>query len=412
MEVAGIICEYNPFHLGHAGHIGKIRDALGDDCAVVCVMSGNFVQRGDFAVFNKHARADAAVLCGADLVVEMPAPYALLSAERFASAGVFILDRLKICGHISFGSESGDLKALWELAGATVSQEADMLIKEGLNRGLPYAVARQKAADLILGPRAQALRSPNNLLGVEYLKAIAAHKSQLSPMTVQRIGGAHDGDIGFSSSAIRKKLLKGEKLNLSEPGEEREESDNPFEAVPSAAQAVYLKEIADGRGPVSMKSYELAMLSRLRAIKDFSWLPDATEGLEHRFLRCAASEPTIARILESVKTKRYAMSRIRRMLMCACLGITDLDTRIPPPYIRVLAMNRKGMGLLKEARDKSELPIITKPAHANRLAGRALEIFRKEAAATDFYVLAYQDESARTGGQEWRSGPRTVGDSG
>ena len=395
MKAAGIICEYNPIHSGHTRHIEETRRALGGGpSAIVCVMSGNFVQRGDFAVFSKHARALAAVRSGADLVVELPSPYALSSAEGFARAGVYILDGL--CDYISFGSESGDIGALTKAAEGIVKPEADIIIKEWLNRGLPYAAALQKAADAILpDARAELFKTPNNLLGIEYLKAIAATGSSLKPITVKRTGGAHDGAEGRSSSALRKALYSG--------GE-------PWRHMPAVAAGVYREEIAAGRGPVTMKSCELAMLSRLRVmrIEEFADLPGVSEGLDRRFARYAATEPTLAAILEKVKTKRYAMSRIRRMLVCACLGITAADTREPPPYIRVLALNAVGAKLIKEARTGAGLPIVTKPASARGLPGRAGELFCKEAAATDMYVLAYPDEDRRSGGQEWLISPCVV----
>jgi len=390
MRTAGIICEYNPFHLGHAGHIEKTRKELGEDCAIVCVMSGNFVQRGDFAAFNKHARAGMAVLCGADLVIELPAPYALSSAGGFALAGVYILDCLGVCDYISFGSESGNIFALKEAAEAIVSEEAEKAIRDWLGRGLPYASAQQKAADAILGIRSDVFKSPNNLLGIEYIKAIAAIGSSIRPMTVCRTGGEHDGDAGYSASPIRKMLLRG---------------DEPWAFMPRAAAEVCKEELAAGHGPVSMVRCELAMMSRLRAIKDFSALPDASEGLDRRFLRYIASEPTVGAILEKVKTKRYAMSRLRRMLMCLCIGITAEDTAKPPPYARVLAMNSAGMRLLKTAGKKSRIPVITKTASVHKLSGRAAYMLCKEAAATDFFVLGYPNESSRSGGQEWRQTP-------
>ena len=396
MKTAGIICEYNPFHLGHAFHIESTRRMLGEDTAVVCVMSGNFVQRGDFALFNKHARAKIAVLCGADLVVELPSPYALSSAERFASAGVHLLDSLNICDFISFGSESGDVGALGEAAEAIVSKPVDAKTREWLDKGLSYAVARQKAADAVLGARSGLFLSPNNLLGIEYLKAIAKSHSKLIPVTVKRTGAAHDSDTGCSASAIRKMLLERDVA---------QGISSAWDHMPSAAAGIFSEEIDSGRGPVSMITCELAILSRLRAMSDYSYLPDASEGLDHRLARYAASEATVTEVLERVKTKRYAMSRIRRMLICACLGISAGDSCGPPPYIRVLAMNRIGMKLLKESQNRTQTPVIVKPASAKKLSGQAGDIFRKEAAATDFYSLAYPAQSKRTGGQEWRTGP-------
>jgi hypothetical protein len=157
-----------------------------------------------------------------------------------------------------------------------------------------------------------------------------------------------------------------------------------------------------------MKRSELAVLSRLRAVADFSHLPGVSEGLEMRFKRYAAVEPTVDSILTMVKTKRYAMSRLRRMLMCAVLGISAEDTVKPPPYIRVLAMNPTGMKLLGSARKKTELPIITKPASVHKASKRVSKLFHLEAAATDLYVLAYPDEAQRGGGQEWKQSPIIV----
>jgi len=390
METAGIICEYNPFHLGHAAHIDMTRKALGGDCGVVCVMSGNYVQRGEPAIFNKHARAEMAVRCGADLVVELPSPYALSSAEGFARSSVYILEMLGVCGHLSFGSESGDIGALREAAESIVTTEANEHIKLWLDKGLPYATAQQKAADAVMGEKSDIFKSPNNLLGIEYIKAISTFGFSMRPITVKRVGGDHDGDAGYSASAVRKMLSKGSDFRAS---------------TPCAVAKVCDDEISAGRGPVLLKQLELAILARLRAIDDFSELQGATEGLDRRFMRFVESEPTVAAIFEGVKTKRYAMSRLRRMLMCAVLGITANDTMLPPPYIRVLAFNRKGMVLLRAARKKSELPIITKPASVYKLSGRAVSLFCREVSATDFYVLAYRDEKNRSGGQEWRQSP-------
>ena len=393
MATAGIICEYNPFHLGHAWHIEETRQALGSDCSIVCVMSGNYVQRGDFAVFDKHARARMAAMCGADLVLELPTPYALLSAEGFAAAGVHILDKLGVCDCISFGSESGDIHALGEAAEAIESDDAVFMLKEGLKRGISYASARQGAADAVLGARAEILRSPNNLLAIKYIRAVKQIGSRMRPMTVQRIGSVHDSDDGLSAGALRAMLLRNEV---------------PWDYMPEAAARIGAGEIAAGRGPVSMKACEIAILSRLRAFRDIAGLPGASEGFGNRFMRHAASAPTIAEIFERAGTKRYASSRLRRMAICACLGISVEDTRLPPPYIRVLAMNEAGIKLLHTARERPSLPIITKPASVRRSSEKAAMLFRKESEATDFYVLAYPGEHNRAGGQEWRRTPAVV----
>ena len=393
MKTVGIICEYNPFHLGHASHIEQTRLALGGDAAVVCVMSGNYVQRGDFAIFNKHARAKMAIHSGADLIIELPTPYALLSAEGFAKAGVFILDKLGICEYLSFGSESGSIETLHDAALAIASDKAQTLTKAWLGKGMSYASAQQKAADALLGARADVFKSPNNVLGIEYIKALEKYGSTMRPITVRRTGGDHDGDTGYSASALRKVLLRG---------------SVPLALMTGPAAAASLEEIVTGRGPVSIKKAELAVLSRLRALDDYSNVPGASEGLDHRFKRFAASESSVSAILKQVKTKRYTMSRLRRMLMCATLGIKKEDVSDPPPYIRVLALNETGMNLLGMARKKAELPIITKPASVLKQSDFAVRLYNLEAAATDFYVLAYPKEEERVGGQEWRQSPIVV----
>jgi len=390
MKTVGIICEYNPYHLGHSWHIGQTRSVLGDDTAVVCVMSGNYVQRGDLAIFNKHARAKMAILNGADLVIEMPTPYALLSAGGFARAGVSILSKLGVCDYISFGSESGNICELRNAAHAITSDEAQRYIRHWLGKGSPYASALQSAAEAVLGAKADVFKSPNNLLAIEYIKAVDECGNLLRPMTVRRAGGKHDADSGYSASSLRKTLLNG---------------SMPLSHMPGAAVAVCMEEIVSGRGPVCNKNVEQAILSRLRMIGDFSMIPDATEGLENRFMRFASEGTSVDSILTMVKTKRYAMSRLRRMLMCAVLGITTEDTRNPPPYIRILAVNGKGMGLLKSVNKKKALPVITKPASVKKLSGAALRLFNLEAAATDLYALAYSKEEERIGGREWRQSP-------
>ena len=261
MKTAGIICEYNPFHLGHAAHIENTRLLLGGDIGIICVMSPNFVQRGDFAVFNKHARAKMAILSGADLVLELPVPYALSSAEGFSKGGVYILDKLGICDHISFSSESGDVESLANAARVASCDEFQENVRLWLKRGVSYATAQQKAADAVLGADANVFSTPNNVLGIEYIKAIHGLSSKLRPITMKRVGGEHDSDTGFSASAVRLQLRK-----TGETG-----GWSPV-SMPESSVSVCEEEIRGGRGPVFMENAEQAVLARLRAIDDFSWV--------------------------------------------------------------------------------------------------------------------------------------------
>ena len=180
--------------------------------------------------------------------------------------------------------------------------------------------------------------------------------------------------------------------------------------MPKAAADVYKKEISSGRGPVTMKRCEPAILSRLRIYEDYDKLTGASEGLEHRMLKHVKKEPTIDSLLQKIKTKRYVMSRLRRMILCASLNITADDVKKPPPYIRVLAMNEKGMNMLKKMRKLSKLPIITKPASVHKLDSFAANMFHKEVAATDLYALSYANENERAGEGEWLQSPRIVRD--
>jgi len=394
VKTAGIICEYNPFHLGHLGHIRKTKEVLsagcGCDVAVVCVMSSNVVQRGDFAIFNKQSRAKMAILGGADLVIELPTPYVLQSAEGFAKAGVYLLEKLGLCDYLSFGSETGDISILSSAASAISSETANLLTRQWLDTGISYALAQQKAANEVMGIQGDVFNSPNNVLGIEYIKALNSYSSKMEPLTLKRTDGYHDSDVGYSASAVRKRLLSGEM---------------PMSLMPDFACEICAEEIVPGRGPVSITRAEQAILSRLRTIEDFSVIPGTSEGLEKRFRRCATTESSITSILTNVKTKRYTMARIRRILMCATLGITKQDTANPPSYIRILAMNTKGMKLLNKARKKARLPIITKPASVYGLHDMAIKLFELEASATDFYTLAYPKEEERKGAQEWRTSP-------
>ena len=383
MKVVGIICEYNPLHNGHIHHINETKRLFGENTAVVCCMSGNFVQRGEPAVFSKFARAKAAAVCGADLVIELPVETALSSAEGFAYGGVKLLDSLGVCTHLSFGSEEGEVQKLDKIADALLAPQIDEYIKTELESGISYASARQKALQKVLGKEADIIEKPNNILGIEYLKALKIIHSDMQPVTVARFGGDHDGKCGYSASAVRAKLTEGE---------------TDWSAVPEMAAAVFENEIAEGRGPVFTKNLETAMLYRLRTMteSEYDGLPYSSEGLGQRLRKSVLNSATLDEILEKTKTKRYAMSRIRRMIMCAYLGITAEDMKKEPEYIRVLAASQKGRELLKTMRKTAKLPVITKPAASKKL------INGKD---TDLYTLAFPNREQRLCGTDFTTSP-------
>ena len=380
MKVCGIIAEYNPFHNGHRRHIEQTRERLGAGCAVVCVMSGNFVQRGAPAAFAKHARAEAALRCGVDLVIELPLPWALSSAERFAMGAVALLDAMGVVTHLSFGSESGTIARLAAAAEILLRPELDVFLRAELATGIPYAAARQRAAEKInSGAPLPALERPNDILGIEYLKALRRLRSDIEPLTVQRIGSDHDGYA--SASWIRSRVAAGEDVSAYVP-------------------------FAQGR-MVNGEALETALLSRLRALppEAFAALPDAAEGVENRLYRAAREGASLDEILGAAKTKRFAMSRLRRMLWGAALGLRREDASGIPPYLRVLGADAAGRALLARMRTCAALPVLTKPAAARSLDARSRRVFELEAGAADFFALGCED---RRGGAEWRRGPVMV----
>lgn len=392
MQYAGIICEYNPFHSGHAAHIEKTRALLGEDTGVICVMSGNFVQRGEPAIMEKHARAKAAIEGGADLVIELPSIWSVATAERFSLAGVHLLSSMGLPITLSFGSECGDIETLNKVVLCLSSEEADELIVKKLKSGVSYAAARQLAASELLGDDAEILRKPNNILGIEYLKAIRKLNAiHLTPMTFGRVSTEHDGaemDGLAPASAIRNMILNGEDASR---------------FMPEECEKIYYREAKLGRAPIDYAAFQQFALFRLRTMPEefYKLLPDTSEGLWNRLMDAGKTAQSYPAILEAAKTKRYAMSRIRRMVLCALLGITSDMQQGLPPYIRPLAFNKRGRAILHDIKETATLPIITKPASAKKLSDCSRCVFEKEVLCTDIYSLLYSNEKYRWGGQEW-----------
>ncbi len=388
----GIICEYNPFHNGHAYQIARAKQ-LGGGEPVVCVMSGSFVQRGDLAVLPKHIRAKAALMCGADLVVELPLTWALSSAEGFAKGGVGLLGALGV-DKLSFGSECGDGDALQALAAVLASEEMEDEIKKALAAGCAYGQARQSAAEKLAGDGAQLLKNPNDLLGAEYLAAAKGLGVEIIPLPVKRVGAGHDdaavSQNSASATALRDMIARGRDVS-------------PF--VPESAAALYREAFAAGCGPVTMEGAETAILSRLRRMDETAWdtIPGGGEGLGRRLMNAAASAATFDELCEKAKTKRYPMARIRRAVLWAALGLKDGDADGLPPYIRVLGANAVGRTLLRSVSD--DRPVVIKPASMRGFGGEAERVFTLEAAATDLYTLALPNKELRRGGQEWTTSP-------
>ncbi len=397
METAGIIAEYNPLHMGHVRLLEEARRLLSPETAVICVMSGNFVQRGDFALLRKHARAAAAVQSGADLVLELPLPWAVASAERFAQGAVRTLAASGLVTHLVFGSEYGESAALERLAAALLSDSFPPLLKQELAQGDSFAAARQRAAAMLLSPAdAALLEQPNNILGVEYCKELLRLNSSIRPLTVKRTGGAHDQPGTASplpsASAIRALL-------------QARESEQALSYMAPAMAAACREELRAGRAPVFRETCERAMLARLRTMDqaDFAALDQGREGLGNRLYRASRTAASLEELLASAKTKRYAHARLRRMVLWAFLGLSALPEDVP--YLRPLAANETGRVLLARMRKTAAVPVLTRPAGARRLSPQAQALFSLEVRASDLYTLAYPNLAAAQGGGEWREGP-------
>ena len=395
MRAVGIICEYNPFHSGHAYHIRRARELTG--LPVVCVMSGNFVQRGDVAIMGKFARAEAAVRCGADLVLELPVPWACAGAQRFAAGGVGLLASLGVVSHIAFGSESGDSRALTGAARLTMDAGVNERIRALLSGGMSYAAARQCAVEAADPAAGALLAAPNDILGVEYIRAILQSGCGITPVCVPREGVAHDGGTAgrfAAASAIRELLRTGQ-------------TDATRAFLPQYSFNILAREIRSGRAPVNGHALDTAVMSVLRRMDaaGFAVLPDVSEGLEYRLERAAREAVDPADFCARVKTRRYSHARLRRICMSAFLGLTQELAQGDVPYARVLALNDMGRTLLREIRD---IPVVTKAADGKVFGGAVSQYLALEALADDLYALAYPSPAARYGGQGWTTSPAYV----
>ena len=379
-KIAAVICEYNPFHSGHAYQLSQTRAAGATH--IVAIMSGSFVQRGEPAMFSKWARAKCALAGGADLVLELPLPWCMASAESFAKGGVALAEGLGCVDLLSFGSELGEIGPLKYAAEAAVSPLIQENIRDLLSQGLPYPTAREKAIEARFGSSVSELfQSPNNILAIEYCKALKALSSPIQPMTISRTGAPHDhaGCSGKSASAsyLRACLLK----------QDYEEAKKYF---PPEIFPILLEEIQKKKAPCTLTALERPILSALRkaAPEDIAQLPDVSEGLEHRIAAAVKEATSLDQLFTEIKTKRYTHARIRRIIISVFLGIRcDLFSQLPP-YLRVLGFNQKGTEILKTARQTASLPIMMRGGDFKKEASEVLAIARLGSQADDLFALS------------------------
>lgn len=372
MKISAIICELNPFHSGHAAlfsHAKSLSQGL------VCVLSGNFVQRGEPAILDKWARTRLALLNGADLVIELPLPWACAGAERFAAGGIALLNGLGNVDTLLFGSEEQNMEALWTLAETLLSPEFSKELQKQ-DDGLSFPQRREKAVSRLLGTATAALlQKPNCILGVEYLKALLQQGGNMKAAVFPRLGAGHDvpdksGAI-LSASHARALLLEGADIS---------------DRLPESTWRVWEEEKSMGRCPVSLSRLEVGVLCKLRSmtVEEFSQLPDISEGLEYRLYKAARQAGNLEEFYSLVKSKRYSHARIRRLAIAAFLGVTG-DLPKLPLYLRVLGMTPTGEQILRQS--SPTLPIAARPGDFQRLGKTTQSLFALECRADDLYGL-------------------------
>ncbi len=368
MNICGIICEYNPFHNGHKYHIEQTKKQFGAT-HIVSVMSGNFTQRGDVAITDKYKRAETALKNGVDLVIELPVQYALASAEQFAQGAVYLLNALGCVNMLSFGSECGDIKLLRETAGAVYYAQDSEDFGKSLKNGLSYPAALQKTIEKFYTHDVlETLATPNNTLAIEYIKALDTFASPIKPVTVKRFGAEHDSESeepseNASASQLRKMIYEGKDISRYAPQ-------------------------CDFSNTASISELEIAILSKLRAMPKSAVekTPNVLLGLENRIYRAAQVSTSLNELYFLVKTKRYTLARIRRIILSAFLGITKSDLKNKPPYVKILGMNSKGKEILAEA--KCGIPINASLSQLSETSDAAKKQAKLEERCDNQYALA------------------------
>ncbi len=410
MKTVGIVSEYNPFHNGHQYHIQTAKAVCEADAAV-CIMSGSFVQRGEPAVFDKWTRARMAIQGGADLVIELPFVFACQPAEIFAYGAVKILDRMNLVDSLCFGSELGDTGILEKLAAVLANEPSSFrhMLRQQLSKGSSYPKA---VSDALSGyikesselPFAEILSFPNNVLGIEYIKAILQLNSPIKPVAVKRIVSRYnDMEITHaiaSATAIRNEIRQNG-MN------EKAVSAIPLEAVETAQAA-----IAAGKHPVFFDAYSDLLLYRLRTMTphELQGYLNIKEGIEYRLLKAAAKSGSIEALIGNIKTKRYTRTYIQRLFCHILLDLKRQDIQSfkasdCPAYIRVLGFNEKGSQLLKRLKHCSRYPVITKTADFKAPVLLLERMLHFDTLSTDIRSLGYREAPLKKAGEDFLTSP-------
>ena len=380
MKISGMVCEYNPFHNGHLHHITETRK--NGATHIVAVMSGNFVQRGDVAVMDKHTRAKLAVRSGVDLVIELPVQFCLSSAENFAAGAIWLLNSLGAVEELSFGSECGDTellrKALDTVEMTAISKAS--IIRSIMEKGYTFPKALNSVINGTDPEVAYLITQPNNMLAIEYLRALKKFASPIEPFTVKRRGAAHDStqtDGEFSSASfIRENIFK-------RNGDFRIDRHTPK----IWADAIK-NDLSSGR-IASLKNLERVILYKLRntSPQEIASINDVGQGLEYRIFN-SRNVSSFEELIYTVKTKRYTMARIKRIMLSLLIGIHKEDMNSMPPYGRILAFNDRGREILAYAKNYASIPYAASLAKLSQLGETAGKFAELEEKASDVYGLA------------------------
>ena len=407
MHVAGIVAEYNPFHTGHAYQIAQTKAAFPGDCAVVAVMSGNWVQQAHCAVADKWRRAQIALMGGVDLVLELPTVWATASAESFAWGAVSLLHGTGVVDVLSFGSEYGEVGPLEQVAACLDRPDCQERLHTLIGQGMSMASARESAVREQIGWEGKLLATPNNNLGIEYIRALRRLDSPITPMTVRREGAGHN--VLLAPQEMTQPNSTGSKARSFVSATQLRECLS--QGLWSQAEPYFVpgeRGILEQGGELpSLVQIERAMLARVRTMSQTDWagLPDSggEEGLTQRLERAGRQCVSMEDFYQQVKTKRYTHARIRRLALWAYLGIRAQDIPAQPLYLRALAFNSRGRELLRAMKERAQLPIVTKPAHAQKLEQAGQALFSLESRCTDLYDLCFP--SVVKPGREWTTGP-------
>ena len=368
MKTVAIIAEYNPFHTGHEYQVKKIHEEFGEDTRIVAIMSGNYTQRGDIAIMDKSTRAKAAVLSGVNLVLELPFPYSMSSAEFFAKSGVKIADSLGVIDYLSFGSEIGDIDALVRISENMSSSEYKAALSEKQKSDTAKELGYPRLCESVYNsvfPKEDFTFTPNNILGVEYIKAILSIKSRIKPHTVKRVGASYSEleiteDEFQSASAIRDEIFK--------------KNNSATKYIPQNAISAITEAYELGEFPCDAHKLSAAVIANFRLNPEpaFPDIHDAGGGLYFRLQKASISASDINSLTVLADTKKYTTSRIRRAIWYSFFGVTSSSVKELPAYTQILAMDKVGKTILKDIKKVSDFPVLTKPSSVESLPDAAL----------------------------------------